>query len=588
MLGSRIALLALAFVATCFAGTARADDRPATVPLKNLRELADWKPGDTPWNAATVPLAARPVANYAFADLWVPRAPSQNGKGRMIVMHDMAGGYAPDQDRFPDGNNNDRLYRFTYWQYADTFIYFAHDRVSFPPPGWTNSAHRNGVLSLGTFDIEGQSLDAEVRELLDDKQKRRRYAEKLAEIARAYRFDGWLVNIEVPMPGGERQQSERAASLRDFVAELRAAIHKLSPRHEVIWYDSITRKGTLSYQDELNAKNKMFFAAADGLTTNYDWSPPIRHGSPKNSAKLAGNRALSVYTSVDVFPRPGNFRRYSGFRSYEGVRVALRARTSAGIFAPGWTYEGDGADPDRGNFPKRDAHFWLGTAGEALPEGGVAEYLAARPAPSALPFLTNFGQGIGQATYERGVRISDAKWGNVGKIDVMPTFRRLQIDGSDSYKADLTTDAAYTGGSSFRIEASNPAGHSLRPLFRSAFEGVAGAGYAVRPDGLDAALVLVTADRDAAKPVVHLLMPSGSGAPPANVDYHLGNRSGEPARVEIVRPRSEVDEHSWRRRTYDLSRLLGDRTVAAIGVLAFPVGEAGKRVRVDLGEISLR
>jgi hypothetical protein len=170
----------------------------------------------------------------------------------------------------------------------------------------------------------------------------------------------------------------------------------------------------------------------------------------------------------------------------------------------------------------------------------------------------------------------------------MPTFRRLQIDGSDSYKANLTTDAAYMGGSSFRIETSNPAGHSLRPLFRSAFAGVAEAGYAVRPNGLDAALVLVTADRDAAKPVVHLLMPPGSGAPPANVDYHVAKRSGAPVRVEIVRPRNELDEHGWRRRTYDLSRLLGDRTVAAIGILAFPGGEAGKRARVDLGEISLR
>ena len=32
-----------------------------------------------------------------------------------------------------------------HWHLMDTFVYFAHDLVSLPPPGWTNAAHLNGV-----------------------------------------------------------------------------------------------------------------------------------------------------------------------------------------------------------------------------------------------------------------------------------------------------------------------------------------------------------------------------------------------------------------------------------------------------------
>lgn len=563
--------------------------RHATVPLKSLRELAAWTPATAPWNRASEPLRRKASPDNPLADLWLPRAPRQSGKGRVIVMHDMGGGYLPDQDRYPDGTRNDRLYRFTHWQYVDTFIYFTHARVSFPPPGWTDSAHRNGVRSLGTFIIEdGADSDSELSDLLDSAKRRRAYARKLAVLAKSYGFDGWLVNIEVSLSNDARQATERARSLRDFVSELRSASRERDPQSQVIWYDSIVRTGEVAYQNELNDKNKMFFARASGITVNYDWSPPVDDGSPKTSARVAGQRAPKVYSSVDAFCRKdqGQNRRYCAFRSYQGAGPAFHAGTSFGVFAPAWTYEGEGAAPDHGNFPQRDARFWVGTGGEKRPEKGVAEFVAARPIPSDLPFKTHFDQGFGTALYRRGELVTSGPWGNVGKVDVLPTWLDVAVSGSGNYDAGLTTEAAFTGGSSFRVSASGmPAGYSLRPLFRTFFRQATLLTCAVREDGLDAALVVVAADEDRPdKPLVLVLLPPGRNAPPPNVDYGLPAARG----AEAVAPSVLENAAGWSRRSYDLSRLLADRTIGAIGLLAYPAAEARSGASLLLGEVSVR
>lgn len=565
-----VVAVALALVAT----VATAAERHATVPLKSLAALSAWQPADAPWNRATEALRHRPGADHPLADLWVPRAASQNPTTGVVAMHDMGSGYKADQDRFPGGTRNARLYRFTHWQYVDAFVYFAHDRVSFPPPGWTDSAHRNGVLSLGTFDIEGKlaEVEDELRLLLDDPARRRRYAEKLAAVARGYGFDGYLVNIETTLATTPAKRVRRARSLAAFVGELRAALRKDNPGARVIWYDSIIRTGALAYQNELNAKNLPFFRRADGITVNYDWSPPLHDGSPRTSARVAGARKLAVYSAVDAFCRD-SARLYCGWNSYLGARAAGRAGTSFGVFAPAWAYEGDGADPDRANFPQRDRRFWVGTADERRPAGGVAEFVAARPVPSTLPFRTHFDQGMGQARYHDGKVATPGRWGDVGAVDVLPTWLDTALSGSGRYAAELTTKEAFQGGSSFRIStAGAPRGHTLRPLFRTAFDGVRAVDYTVRHDGLDAAIVVVAANPSApTSPIVLVLAPPGRSAPPAGVDYGVRDAAGRKAPVTVLRPRaSRAFGGDWSRRTYSLKRILAGRTIAGIGILAYP------------------
>lgn len=45
-------------------------------------------------------------------------------------------------------------YYFYHWQNVEAFIYFSHNFLSLPPPCWTNAAHRNGRMSLGTMITE--------------------------------------------------------------------------------------------------------------------------------------------------------------------------------------------------------------------------------------------------------------------------------------------------------------------------------------------------------------------------------------------------------------------------------------------------
>ncbi len=565
----------------------RAAERNATVPLPNLEALSDWRPSDAPWNAARQALRPRRPASYPLADLWVPPSPRQDVRGGVITMHDMAGGYNADQDKYPSGTSNKNLYRFTYWQYIDTFIYFSHARVNYPPPGWTDSAHRNGVKSLGTFNIEGLTAESlrDVRDLLDSPSRRRSYAKKLAQVARAYGFDGYLVNIETPLPGEGAAVRRRVQSLAKFVRELRREMRKVTTAATVIWYDSITLSGDVDYQNELNRQNELFFDAADGITVNYDWSPPEKDGSPEHSAKVAGQRARDVFSSVDVFCRESG-RKYCGFQSYLGARAALHAGTSFGLFAQAWTYEGDGAKPDHSNFAARDRHFWTGTEGEVRPVGGVAEFVAARPVPSALPFSTRFDQGFGDAIYRRGAVVKRGPWGNVGNVDVLPTWRDVALAGDPSYRSELTTEAAFEGGSSLRIRSKGtPRSYTLRPLFATSFKGIERVTSTVRETGLAAATVLVAARPDGDGPrIVLVLLPPGEDRSPPGVRYEVAGKTT----VVHLKPVTTRNENGWSTRAYDVSTHLDGRAVGAIGVLAYPKPDADAGASVLIGGLGLR
>ena len=74
-----------------------------------------------------------------------------------------------------------------------------------PPPTWTNSLHHNGVRSLGTFLVEPQSTGiGKILERVASKESESGWdyvmATRLAEMARLYGFDGWLLNIEKTFP----------------------------------------------------------------------------------------------------------------------------------------------------------------------------------------------------------------------------------------------------------------------------------------------------------------------------------------------------------------------------------------------------
>ena len=70
------------------------------------------------------------------------------------------------------------------------------------------------------------------------------------QIAHFYKFDGWLLNIENEI------NEEDISKLTFFVQYLTTSIHQKIEDSEIIWYDSVTNTGKLSWQNELNEKNQ--------------------------------------------------------------------------------------------------------------------------------------------------------------------------------------------------------------------------------------------------------------------------------------------------------------------------------------------
>ena len=100
----------------------------------------------------------------------------------------------------------------------------------------------------------------------------------------------------------------------------------------VIWYDSVTRKGSLEWQDGLTELNRCFFDSCDGIFLNYTWAPEVHL---EDSVKVAGDRLTDVYVGVDVFGR--NCFGGGGWNARAAVHEALNRGLSVALFAQGKT-----------------------------------------------------------------------------------------------------------------------------------------------------------------------------------------------------------------------------------------------------------
>ena len=145
---------------------------------------------------------------------------------KVMLIHDYQGGYN-DYESSQGQVVSKEQYSCNYLQFVETFVYFSHRLVSVPPPTWTNTCHRNGVIVLGTFIVEPGSTDVECI-LQQDESGSFWVARKLANMAKCYSFDGWLINIETAFP----LLSWSAAKLEGFLRQLRA---ELGVNSRVVW-----------------------------------------------------------------------------------------------------------------------------------------------------------------------------------------------------------------------------------------------------------------------------------------------------------------------------------------------------------------
>ncbi|EPS65240.1 hypothetical protein M569_09537, partial [Genlisea aurea] len=188
---------------------------PVSYPIKTLEELearAYFKSFHFPFNQATLRLPS----------VGLPSRP------RILVCHDMAGGYK--DDRFVQGGTNADAYAIWHWHLIDVFVYFSHSLVTLPPPCWTNAAHSHGVKVLGTFIVEWDEGKAVASELLSTNESVRMYADRLTELAVSLCFDGWLINMEVKL------EHDQIPNLKEFISYLTRVMHSALPGSLVLWY----------------------------------------------------------------------------------------------------------------------------------------------------------------------------------------------------------------------------------------------------------------------------------------------------------------------------------------------------------------
>ncbi|XP_032994924.1 cytosolic endo-beta-N-acetylglucosaminidase isoform X1 [Lacerta agilis] len=399
---------------------------PISFYLSGLEELLAWKPtSDDTFNVSTEPLAKH-------------EPPLNSRRPRTLVCHDMKGGYL--EDRFIQGALVDDPFVFYHWRYIDIFVYFSHHNVTIPPVVWTNAAHRNGVLMLGTFITEWGDGAKMCESFLASEEAYHAVANQLAAIAQFYRFDGWLVNIENSL------SVSAARNMPHFLRYLTAQVHRAVPGGQVVWYDSVLQNGELKWQNELNEKNRVYFDACDGFFTNYNWTEEYL----LRTREMADDRRADIYVGVDVFGRGVVVS--SGFDTNKSLRMIREQGLSVAIFAPGWVYEHLGPT----NFLNNEDKFWA-LLSDLLPTHSVG----------SLPFSTSFCLGMGKRHFRNGQESRTEPWYNLSAQEVQPLYAERRMPHGGWLRTRCCLQDAWCGGSSLLLEGTIPpnADHVTARLF---------------------------------------------------------------------------------------------------------------------------
>lgn len=161
---------------------------------------------------------------------------------------------------------------------------------------WINAAHNNGVKVLGTIIVESSRGRILLEEILKSRAYMNSIVEALVLVAKRCQFEGWLLNVECSL------HESKIPMLKEFVEYLTIRMHQDVQHGMVLWYDSIIDIGTLTWQNELNAKNKLFFDVCDGILINYTWNERNLERTERILEEKGGD-IHKVFIGIDVFGR---------------------------------------------------------------------------------------------------------------------------------------------------------------------------------------------------------------------------------------------------------------------------------------------
>ncbi|GAA2740549.1 endo-beta-N-acetylglucosaminidase [Kitasatospora cinereorecta] len=494
--------------------------------------LLSWDPATDPdarFNRARVPLQPRTSDPALKAN---PNAHA--GEGRIVSL----AAFAPTSGNPSQGSTDPNYYAFDYWQYVDTLVFWGGSAgeglILAPNPTVIDAAHRNGVKVYGTVFFPPTAYGGQLQWVRDFAQRsgsRFPVADKLAQVAQYYGFDGWFVNQETD--GGD---ATLAADLRD---ELRYA-RTLGPTG-FMWYDAMTESGSVDWQNALTSANDAFLQdagrrTADSMFLNFGWTSAGLDSS-RSLARSLGRSEYELYSGIDT--------EADGWNTSVDWNALFPPNsphtTSLGLYRPEWTWK---SAADRADFHARDARYWVGANGDPSNTTttsawkGLANYVAESSPITAKPFVTSFDAGQGDFWASAGTRVSTTAWNNLSLQDVPPTYHWLVSSTGSRLTPALDFTDAYEGGSSLRLSGTLDATNTVR-LYQSRL-----------PVAADTKLSVVL--RTPAAGPTHLRAAvSFTDAPTTFTTLDLGSTASA----------------GWERRTLDLSAFAG-RTIAQIGLQA--------------------
>ena len=513
--------------------SARGENQPYQHGYR-AEDLLDWSPETDPWGdmlRAEVPLQDRNAALAA-----TQANPDLSPETQWFTL---AGDYGNAFfDSYPYTNEFSQ-YLFNFWQYTDYYgswhgmpteevpesMYqdergvtdawknrkFEFGLINMPNPGYTNAAHKNGVLSIGCIFLPRTGLK-HTKLLTQDEDGSFPYAEKLIEMCEYYGFDGFFINQEESIP------STDIPLYKAFMKQMRDAGLYIQ------WYDSVVDpSGSVSYQNEFNSSNSPFVynqetdtQYSDSIFLNYWWNRG--YNKLETSASYAKSLGLDPLEVVFAGIEAGGDR--WGQQYDLRLNIGEDGQPMNSIASLGSEFVHDGLDEDLDNGTndnvamrrekdefqwmtfERERRWWSGpfqdpsqasyTAdrstypqNEAIGVGtrenqnfdGVAAYITERSVINGDTFVTNFNTGHGLEYAINGEISNEDEWSNINIQDILPTWQwwfetdgtklKADFDYGDEYKKNYDNGAediygkpgsfdfdlvgAYNGGSSLVV-----------------------------------------------------------------------------------------------------------------------------------------
>ncbi|MFI9295564.1 endo-beta-N-acetylglucosaminidase [Streptomyces gardneri] len=492
--------------------------------------LLDWDPGtdpDAPFNRSRVPLQPRTSDPALKAN-----ANARAGEGKVVSLVS----FGPTSNNPSQGSSSPNHYAFGHWQYVDTLVFWGGSAgeglILAPNSTVIDAAHRNGVKVYGTVFFPPAAYGGQLQWVKDfTKKSGTTYpvADKLAQVAQHYGFDGWFVNQETA--GGD---SALATEVRNTMRYART----LGPV-EFMWYDAMTESGPVSWQNALTSANDAFLQegtqrTTDSMFLNFNWTTSGLNSS-RNLAGSLGRDEHELFSGIDT-----EANGYNTSVNWASLFPAGQPHvTSLGLYRPEWTYT---SASSRADSYTREARYWDGANGDPSNTTtgsswkGLAHYIPESSPVTTKPFVTSFDSGQGDFYNSGGVRVSSTGWNNLSLQDVPPTYRWLVGSTGSKLSPSIDFTDAYEGGSSLRLTGTLDAENTIR-LYQTRL-----------PVAADTRLSAVV-KTPAAGPTRLKAAVSFTDSPTTFTTLDLGSTTTT----------------GWERRTFDLSAYAG-RTIAQIGL----------------------